>query len=417
MERSVPGLDRAHAERAIGLADGPAVVLGAICAAGGELGPRAGERALARTGSPDELLGALARTWLTSMQAGARRTLALALELGYSHPALLAVIGAEPLPSGPWGQQLEGGWTRIRTPWRSALGRIGAMRPFLNDAVHGAAEFLVKTGAIEQAVRLYLGLGDIESGALTIDREADRLVDLGQWETVNAWLEQLPEGVRTRHPRFLHRRAEIAAGEGRTSAAERDFAQAATLCTAQRDIAGACQSMLAESALAARRGDLAHARDRALAASRVTGGAGLRWQQLWADWQLGVLAALTGSLDDALPHFGRAIAVIEEIGEPPMLGMLRSAEGRTRRLHRVRAQREQHRQAYLALAATEQETAADLLVELDAGGRRRDPLAARYGWSHVPMLLKVPAGFAAAASDRRHRAIGPGGCARRPLPS
>ncbi|HVD15382.1 MAG TPA: hypothetical protein VNK73_13185, partial [Actinomycetota bacterium] len=194
-------------------------------------------------------------------------------------------------------------------------------------------------------------------------------------------------------------------------------AQAATLCTAQRDIAGACQSMLAESALAARRGDLAHARDRALAASRVTGGAGLRWQQLWADWQLGVLAALTGSLDDALPHFGRAIAVIEEIGEPPMLGMLRSAEGRTRRLHRVRAQREQHRQAYLALAATEQETAADLLVELDAGGRRRDPLAARYGWSHVPMLLKVPAGFAAAASDRRHRAIGPGGCARRPLPS
>src|SRR6266542_4239727 len=45
----------------------------------------------------------------------AQRALALALRLEYSHPASTgAVVGRDALPSGPWLEALEDGWSRIR---------------------------------------------------------------------------------------------------------------------------------------------------------------------------------------------------------------------------------------------------------------------------------------------------------------
>ncbi len=100
---------------------------------------------------------------------------------------------------------------------------------------------------------------------------------------------------------------------GDIGAARRTFAVAAELFKAQHDAEGACQSILAESALAAWQGDHAHAWARALAAIATAEAAGLAWQQGWAAWQLGCLAA-ENDISAALAYFGRAGAVATMLG-------------------------------------------------------------------------------------------------------
>ncbi len=51
---------------------------------------------------------------------------------------------------------------------------------------------LIAQGALPQAVRLYQWAGDAESIAREVCRQATNLLDLGQWETLRGWIDQLP---------------------------------------------------------------------------------------------------------------------------------------------------------------------------------------------------------------------------------
>jgi len=391
LKRAAPELSGKRLRQVTRLCRGQAAVVAAVCAAWVTLGPAPVESAVGLSVDPQEFLTLLACAWLTMIDIRSRRALGLALRLGYGHPALMtAAVGADWLPRGPWLQELSDGWLRVRTMWktplRSALGAKGLPD---HDAIHGAADYLLEVGAVEQAVPLYLELKDTDCVAQAIAGEADRLMDLGQWETMGEWLGRLPYWTLKARPWLIYHQAEIAASKNRLQAAQRCFSTATSLFLARHEPEGACQSMLAESTLAAGHMDLTRAQARALAASATADAAGLPWYQAWAAWQLGGLALLTETPDNATVNFARAAEFAARIDEPPLLDFTQEAERLTGELQEIRRRREQLHTAYLHLEADEHAAADRLLTHVGTACERASSLVQVHGWSHIPLALKL----------------------------
>jgi DNA-binding SARP family transcriptional activator len=392
LERAAPDLPGERLRQVTGLCQGRPVLLAAVCAAWAELGPVTVERVISRSADVQDFLKLLAFAWLTTVDVDARQALGLALRLGYSHPALTtAALGTGGFPLGPWLQKLGDGWLRVHTVWkaplRSALAATGLPG---HDAIHRAADYLLEVGAVEQAVPLYLELKDADCVAQVIASEADRLMDLGQWETMGEWLGRLPDRALKARPWLIYHQADIAAAQDRVQTAQRRFSAATSLFIARHEPEGACQSMLAESALAAGRMDLTRAQARALAASAMADAAGLPWYQAWAAWQLGSLTLVTEKLDDAAANFGRAAEVAARIGDPAMLDLTLEAERLTGQLQEVRRKREEHYKAYLDLEGAEHAAAERLLAHVGTAYERATTLVQIHGWSSTPLALKMP---------------------------
>jgi DNA-binding SARP family transcriptional activator len=161
--REAPRLPAAAARRAATLCRGAAADLVAVCGAAATLGPGRVSQAVDQASGIEELLAHLVSGWLEGAGAGGHRALALALEVGYSHPALsAAVLGASATPpAGPWLQPLADGWSTVRTGWRGPLrAALGPARPLGAETVHRAADYLLDRGAAERAVSLYEELED-----------------------------------------------------------------------------------------------------------------------------------------------------------------------------------------------------------------------------------------------------------------
>jgi ATP/maltotriose-dependent transcriptional regulator MalT len=203
--------------RAVALTEGRAAALDGIFATCASLGTTNVQRAIACASSLDDLLGRIAGACLMTADAGGIQSLGLMLRLEYSHPSVLQ-IGPEfqQAPSGPWLQQLEGDWLRLRSVWsaplRATLRSTGVPGHAL---LHQAAGHLASHGAIERAVPLYIGLGDPASAAQLIAASSDTLMNLGQWETLNAWLSQLPVATLHAWPWLVYTSGEIAMAPAR----------------------------------------------------------------------------------------------------------------------------------------------------------------------------------------------------------
>jgi hypothetical protein len=326
------------------------------------------------------------------MDVDGRRALSLALRLGYIHSAFAsAVLGVARLPLGPWLQPLADGWLRVRTVWKDPLRSALVGRRLLgNDVIHRAADVLVEMGAVEQAIPLYLQLKDADCVARTIDDEADRLMDLGLWETMGEWLSRLPNRVLKVRPWLVYHQGEIAAAQHRVPTAQRLFSTATALFTARHEPEGACQSMLAESALAVSQMDFARAEVRALAASAMAEAAGSPRYQAWAAWQLGSLALITEKPDAAATNFAHAAKIAERIGTPALLDLPLEAERLTSHLHEVRRQREEHCRALDDLEAAEYKAAERARAHVATAYERAANLIQLFGWSHTPLGLRLP---------------------------
>jgi DNA-binding SARP family transcriptional activator len=214
------------------------------------------------------------------------------------------------------------------------------------------------------------------------------LMNLGQWQTLNDWLGQLPPPALKEWPSLIYIGGELAAAGGHLDEARHTFALATTLFTARHDADGACRSLFAESALALRQDNTELARVRLLAANHVAETAGLAWHQSWAWWQLGCLAAKAGELDEAAACFGRAIALT--VDDDLMLEMLRHFESVTLRQRDMARERNAHYEAYTAAGRAEHEAAAQLGQLLDAPPGTFDALLNEHGWSRLPLAFKLP---------------------------
>ena len=143
-----------------------------------------------------------AEVLLAGADREARCMLGLATRIEYVHPAMSsAIAGGSQLPAGPWLQRLEDGWVRVRPCWRQPLRAVLGERAIPGrDALHQSADWLLEAGACEQAVVLYLEIGDHDCAARAIASWASVLMDLGQWATLQHNMATFSLGLRSPHP-------------------------------------------------------------------------------------------------------------------------------------------------------------------------------------------------------------------------
>lgn len=387
------GLESAHLARLHRLCRGQLCIIEDACLASTILGPALVGRLIDRSSSGEELLFQIAQAWLTTVTTDAQHALALTLQVEYYHPELIqaAFEGVMP-PAGPWFLPLPDAWAWVQPVWRDPLKRAlrGAAR-CASDVLRCAASYLAEREAIERAVPLYFIAGDVSGAASLIHGDLDQLLSAGQWELLSSWIEALPASTLRKWPWLVYAVGEIAAASSEFETARKMFDAAAALFTAQQDVEGNCQSLLAESALAAWSGDRAHAQMRSLAARTVAQSAGLDWHHGWAAWQLGCLAASSGEPQEARSYFAEAHQAAEAAGDASMLELIQRAEHLVNQQCEVLHQRAYLQQAYAELVQTKAALDAQVKELVGAPPAPLDVVLTYRGWSRTPLMLKLPA--------------------------
>ncbi|GIJ71648.1 hypothetical protein Voc01_065650 [Virgisporangium ochraceum] len=289
---------------------GRAAALVAVRATRAAFGPAA-DRVLAAAGSVGDLLVRAAGLLLATVPADGRRRLGLAVYLEHGER-----------DDGPWWQHL-------------------------TDDGH------------PDAAPVRLRIDDHERAAQAMAANADRLMDLGQWQTLEGWLARLNRDVLADHPDLIRARGEIAAARGDAPHAQTWFDLAAARSVARGDTVGACSTMLAASTVATTSLDLATARVRAAGARSLADVADRPACQLWTGWQLAAVHLLGGD-DAALLAFAR-LAEGDGQGDNGQSdeGLIATTARLSRQVLDLRRDRERHRQAL-----AERVTGPSLIVQL-----------------------------------------------------
>jgi DNA-binding SARP family transcriptional activator len=377
--------------RAVALTDGRAAVLEGLFVASAQGEADLLNHAIARAFTMDDLLARLAHVWLVTAGFDERQALALAVDLEYSHPDFIqASLGCGTLPAGPWLQSLNDGWKRVRAVWQAPLRKaLGPSASPTRAALQSAADYLARQGAIERAIALYLAIGEATGAARTASAAIGMLMGLGQWEQLADWLRRLPAHELHTWPWLIYARGEIASLQGDIGAAHDAFVRAGAVFMTQQDAVGACQSLLAESSLAAARGDNACAQQQAQTAFALGEASGLTRQRGWAAWHLADLAAHAGDLDAALAFYDQATVAADAAGDTVMVELLRPARQEALRQRDLRRQREFYRQAYFAAERAEHEAAEARRQHHSASPDRVAALLDAHGWMRTPLALKL----------------------------
>jgi DNA-binding SARP family transcriptional activator len=391
LDEYAPALTRRARDRAVTLIGGRAAVLaglrGVRTATGGSLEP-----VLDGVTHWEELLARLARALLANAGSEERRWLALATRVGYAHLDGTPVLIAESqLPVGPWLQHLENGWVRVRTCWREPLREVlGRPAEPGRDTLHQAAGRLLQAGADDQAISLYIEIGDPDCAARVVASCATMLMDRGQWVTLESWLRQLPDDVLASHPDLIYCKAGIAAACGHAEVAQRWFGIAASHCSKRNDMEGACHSMLAASAVAAGHGDLAATLSHACVVGSLAEGSDLTTVRMWASWQQGRIQLMSGDADGALVSFCRAASAEIASRESAAMRPVQLAGNVAMRVGELRRQQESHRAAEAVLKQAEHEALNQLLADVRTPAWDSDDVLGTHGWSCAPAPLKLP---------------------------
>ncbi|MFI0446426.1 BTAD domain-containing putative transcriptional regulator [Actinomadura sp. 6N118] len=368
-----PDLPARERDRMSVLAHGRAAVIDAVRAVKTSLGGEEVLPSILRACRSRNPLAPFGEALLDRVTAEARQALGLVMRTQYGHVGLTP----DSAPRGPWLQRLDGEWARVRTCWCESL---PAWSPD-PQALSGAADRLLCSGGLEQAVDLYFELGQEERAAWAINDQLDRLMDLGQWGTVRTWLHRLPEDLVVAYPELASSRAEMAAVSGDSRTARRWFSVAASQFGGAGNAFGACRSMLAESVVSDGAGDLGTAEARAGAALAVADAAGLGPLRSWSSWQQGRLALRTGDVEAALTAFARAVE-----GEDAPAELAGEAGVLVRQLRELRRQCQAHRADLVSLERAEKEFVDQLLAYLKAWPHRVQVSAE--SWSNMPPPAK-----------------------------
>jgi DNA-binding SARP family transcriptional activator len=382
----------------IALSDGCAEALAGMCMAYPIVGGPALKRLVESANSRVDLMARIARCWLRAAPWTISDMWTLALRLEYLDQATVqAALGTLPeegfsLPPG-WLQPLVGGWSRLRCVWQDPLRQV--LRPVDNDnrqILHRAADHLIRTGVFEHSIPLLLDLEYSQEAAQAIQQVAESMMDCGQWETLTGWLARLPEAVRRDRPWLTYVEGELAAARGQSRAARHIFANTTRAFHRLGDEAGAGQSLLNESILAAQQNDLSRAEDFAKQAQVLAKQSGLSWLQGWAAWELACLAASTGKIEDAAAYLADAESIA--IPNTRFVDLI----GETRELVQAVLYMDQlasaHRQAAEEADQAGREAANRLGFFLQNPAGQADALLEHYGWSKVPLSIKLPGAYA-----------------------
>lgn len=399
MLRSADGLQaNAHGDaqftkedlgRVMHLSQGRPEVLSGVLIASQQLGTRYVWKVLHQAKNQNQLLIQISRNCLQSASPEELLGLAFTSTLGYFQSKTFKdIFRMTPLPDGPWLQHLSNGWIRIREVWQPALETI--LHHYLSTqagVLVQAAGLLADMGAVEIAVPLFLKIREYEQAARVIQANIDDLMNLGQWETLNTWLSQLPPEIILESPKTLYALGELQAFYGFLEKARNSFVHAGNVFSHRGDHSNACRSLLADSALASREGDEQHALLSAQNAHALSGDASMSQEQAWASWQLGMLASMTGKPAFAKIRFKDACQLTND---PYTRELFQQALTFAEELENAGLQHEyHHREAQLA-EQTQRELFRRLLDLFKLPPDSLPDLLKLYGWLAVPLILKLP---------------------------
>jgi DNA-binding SARP family transcriptional activator len=391
LDEFAPTLTRGARDKAVAVIGGRAAVLAGLRAVSTATG-RGLEPILDRVTSWEELLARLAQALLANADGEARGALALATEIEYALLDGTSVLVAESrLPAGPWLQYLEDGWVRVRACWQKPLqSLLGRRAEPGRDTLHDAAEWLIQVGGNDRAISILLEIGDTDCAARVIASHATTLMDLGQWVTLESWLQRLPDKALAPYPGLIYCKADLAAARGRATAAQRWFGIAASHCSKRNDIEGTCRSMLAASVTAAAHGHISAALSQAYAVESLAEGSDLTAIRMWASWHQGRLQLLAGNTESALASFCRAASAVSTSGETAAAQPIQLAGNLAMRVGELRRQQKSHREAQAALDQAEHLALNQLLTHVEMHAWESEDVLGAYGWSGAPAPLKLP---------------------------
>ena len=378
-----------HINQLEALSEGRPEVLAGICMACNLLGMDYMLKEFERTRSMDDLLENTTRALIGQTDIQSRQALGLLVHLEYNHPKLIEnTLKVHLLAEAPWFQPLVEDWERIRGIWRSPLQRnLETTNLQDNEQIKRLGETLVKEGALSQAVRLYGWAGDTDSIAREISGQATSLLDMGQWETLSGWIDQLPSSTLESWPELLHHRGEIAAAGGDFEGSSKIFSRAAALSTTKGDYATACESLLADCVVAARMGLYDRAVVCAMNLVSTATKNGLDDYRGWGLWQIGTIWAILGRLDQAVAYLEQAMQWIEDASLSALLDEVRElAVGQQKALNLL----DFHTQALQAAQEKEERNASRLASVLNSPTPSLEMLLKQRGWSGVPAPMSFP---------------------------
>lgn len=339
--------------------------------------------------SLDDLLMRLSRALVKALPLGASYTAQMAVHMQAIHPEILRSIIAAELPdASTWLQTLDGGWQRVLCGWqpplRTALRTMQRTEPQL---LYALARRLNSEGLPDQAARLYLDLLDYPHAAEIIAGMAPTMLDIGQWQTLEEWLGQLPDSVQRDWPWLVYAGGELAAMRREGALARRQFALSTALFRQQRSPEGTCQSLLTESVLAAWQGQTDQALTFAHAARSEARDASLLIYQAYANWQIGCLHAGTGQFSTALTFFAECQANAQQAA-PLVASLAAQVQGMIHQRIELDNQSQQYHQMLQSLDAAQQEVASAIQAVLSSPAHNLGQLLADRGWSRTPLNLK-----------------------------
>jgi DNA-binding SARP family transcriptional activator len=369
------------------LLDGRAVPLAGIFNTCRIFGSSFVQHLVSRSNDSRQLLGEIVHSWLSSSSYEDRQALAMAMDLSYIHPDLVEkVMNIHPSLVGPWIQPLVDHWSRVWCMWKKPVEtELKGISP-TDESLRRAAAYLTRHGAVEPGIRLYFKVKDFHGAVSTISAVAEEMLNLGQWSTIKQWLNQLPEQIICDYPSLIYIRGEISAVNNQNEAAHRSFATASRLFSSQQDSDGTCKSLLAQGALAARKGKLDQAKNCALTAKILAQSSGLVWHQGMANYLLGCLAIETDHFEESLTYFGQAANFMKN---PLIAEFFSEAEMLVNRGRELVRQQAFHKQAFLVAEETEMEVRESLRLLINSRPENLPGLFSTLGWSKTPLMLKL----------------------------
>ncbi len=396
--------------RAMQLAKGKLSILACIKESLLFLDPKILDQEIKHSYNLEDLLNRIVRLWMMENDQSVIEILSMSLSLGYSHPVIRSIprsdrslhvdagiggsassfLSQEPIRDSEvdlWHQPLENEWDRLRGVWRKSLQTHlkGSGYPD-SEYVCKTVEFLLHEKAVCSAVNLCFQQDNIALAAEIIANSACEMMDLGQWATLISWIKNLSQEDFNQWPILEYVGAKIMTASGEIESAHKGFAHASQLYTHVHDPGGECRSLLAESALAAWRGDTIFSKERALSAFTLAQRTQLTWYEIWAGWHLGTQAIDRQDYIDALEWYRSASNLAKSSGYHSVWEVIEQACTILQRQIDLDLDFQSCQQALIANEKARKDNLTRLQNLTTSPFENLDDLLEEYGWTNLPLM-------------------------------
>ena len=340
-----------------------------------------------------DLLKRFALTWMMSAAQEDIQSMLLDVYQEYiPSPGLKSEPDNTTHPLSGWKQVLNQDWSRVHCAWRNPLKSVLESKVSLpSGRLRQAAESLITLGEVDLAIPLFFETGDLSRVAEILADQAQSKLDLGQWESLSATLNRLPEWVIHDWPWLVYAKGEIATARRDIDTARPIFSVATNLFRDQHDSQGICLSLLTESTIAYRSGEKAIALNHVLGAQIEARNSRLPIYEAYAYWQLGCLYADQQLFESAAAYFEQAQTFANQASNPAMAQLAQEAVSLVRSQKDLHQQKEQYRQTLAIVEQAEQEAAAHIQNLLNSAASNLEQHLSDRGWSRTPLHLKIAA--------------------------